>query len=441
MRGERNSQRAAGDRDDRAFGQQLPDDPPAGGAERRADRHLAAALDGAHELEPGEVGGADQHQDADGGEEQPQLAPRVADRAIGEPAHPEPPAPRVGSEVECFDRRARREPRNRAPRGVVAILDRAPRASEGHPDRRVLLAQRVGPAESGRHHGDDGVRHAVEREAAAERRREPALPERVGQHGDGRRARCVARGVERASVQRRDAKDVEERRRCGGAGDALRRAISGEIERLRARHANRRERRRPRRQVDVVRRGNGRDLDRPEDRAELHEAAGVAVGKRAEHDAVENPEGGHGGADGQRERGDERGGERRTLPQHANGIYAILEQPLERRDAALVATGVLPLVDAPEIERGAASGGIRREAGPLVARALLLEMELQFVVEIALKGVATPERLSAVALAKAGPQPVDEAPQHSSTCVTATLSFFHASVSCWSSFRPAAVSS
>ena len=57
---------AAGEREDDAFGQQLPDDAAARSADGGADRDLAPAAGRAHQQQVGDVGARDQQHEADG---------------------------------------------------------------------------------------------------------------------------------------------------------------------------------------------------------------------------------------------------------------------------------------------------------------------------------------------------------------------------------------
>ena len=72
------SQRAADERQHDALGQQLPDDAPPAGAERRAHRQLARADRRAREQQVGDVGAADQQHESDDAEEQHRREPQIA---------------------------------------------------------------------------------------------------------------------------------------------------------------------------------------------------------------------------------------------------------------------------------------------------------------------------------------------------------------------------
>ena len=74
----RQPEHAAGQREQDAFGQQLPDDAAASRADGRADRDLALAARRAHEQQVGDVRARDQQDEADGAEQDPERRPDVA---------------------------------------------------------------------------------------------------------------------------------------------------------------------------------------------------------------------------------------------------------------------------------------------------------------------------------------------------------------------------
>ena len=90
--GDGDAERAGQHRQHEAFGQQLPEDPPAGRADRRAHRDLALAAGGVREEQVGDVRACDQHDQADGAEQEQQGALRLADDVVGERDGADPPA-------------------------------------------------------------------------------------------------------------------------------------------------------------------------------------------------------------------------------------------------------------------------------------------------------------------------------------------------------------
>jgi hypothetical protein len=79
---EEQPERAAGDREQHALGQQLPDDPPASGTERRAHGNLALAAHAAREQEVRDVGAGDEQHAGHGAAEQPDRSAHAADHLL-----------------------------------------------------------------------------------------------------------------------------------------------------------------------------------------------------------------------------------------------------------------------------------------------------------------------------------------------------------------------
>jgi len=82
--GQHHSDDACGETEQCALREQLPDEPPASGAERTPDRHLAATRGGAGQQQVGPVGARDQEHQANGAEQNEQRPPDIADRGIPE---------------------------------------------------------------------------------------------------------------------------------------------------------------------------------------------------------------------------------------------------------------------------------------------------------------------------------------------------------------------
>ena len=81
---EQQTDRGGDHREQHALGEQLPHDPPRRGAERDADRHFALAVRSAREEKIGDVRAGDEEQEADGGEQRPEGALRVADQLLAQ---------------------------------------------------------------------------------------------------------------------------------------------------------------------------------------------------------------------------------------------------------------------------------------------------------------------------------------------------------------------
>ena len=80
---DRQTERAAGEAEDRALGQQLPDQAPAAGAKRRADRDLARPVHRPREEQVGDVRAGNQHHEPDRAQQHEQgRAHRTGDRYL-----------------------------------------------------------------------------------------------------------------------------------------------------------------------------------------------------------------------------------------------------------------------------------------------------------------------------------------------------------------------
>ena len=79
---EREPGRSAGERQQRALGDELPDEPRAPGAERRPDGHLGLARGRPREQQVRDVDAGDQQDEADGAEQHFDRELRVADERV-----------------------------------------------------------------------------------------------------------------------------------------------------------------------------------------------------------------------------------------------------------------------------------------------------------------------------------------------------------------------
>ena len=203
--------------------------------------------------------------------------------------------------------------------------------------RDVHLDRGRRKAEAGRHHADDLVRLAAERDAPPDdgcRSAELALPEIVAEHDQ-----LVVRAAHHLFVARnaadfrRDAERVPEPRRDERGGDALRLADAGEVG---AAHpldvevaADVGEHSTPRAPVIEVHRGDRsgigcslHDLDLPH----ADELLGIRKGERFEQDAVDDAEDRAVRADPQRERQNRDERERRILGERAQREPSVVSQ-------------------------------------------------------------------------------------------------------------------
>ena len=450
--GDEEPEPAAEEREEKALGEELPEEPLAPGAEGDADRELAGPAARAREEEVGHVGAGDEEDERDRAEEDEEERPHVSDHRVGE-RHQARAGALVGVGIgegetardavevglRLRDRHAGSQPPDAvdAEAGAAVLQERVLPL----PDRHVDVAALEVPhdeVEARRQDADDGEVLAVEEEAAADDvgiAAELALPEAGADQDHRRRARPVLVGGEVAPEHRLDAEHAEEVRRDELALEALRLADAGQAEALHARHRHRGEAAVLPLPVAEV---EERDRAAPEVRLALvdrDQLLGARVRERLEEDAAHHREEGGVGADAEREGHDRDGGEAGAAPEDAQAVAQVLEQRLDEADAARVAVLLLDRLDAAELEAGAPHRLVFAQAGAAVLVRLHLEVEAELLVELVLDGAAAEERAQAVA----------EVAQHRYTSrrtrAMASVSFFHSSVSVSSCFFPARVSS
>ena len=247
------------DREQHAFGQQLPDDARARRADGDAHRHLAAAGASACEQQVRDVGARDEQHDPHHGAHRLQgIAHRLAALELSPRARTQIEArqvrrlhvrPRGGDallqqEIERRFRPGGIDARLEAPhhqhppeRGVLRRLVRvglnqpAPHRQRQRDVRRVADLQRA--FEPARGHARDRHRDAVDDERLADRVRRPReapLPVGVADHRDGRRIRTVVGRQQRPARRRRHPEHVEVVARHElGAGD-FRAAVARQVD-------------------------------------------------------------------------------------------------------------------------------------------------------------------------------------------------------------------
>ena len=203
------------------LGEKLPQQPPASSAERGAHGDVALARRAARERQVRQVHATDEQQHPHGAEQHIQRASELrADQDVDVPLDGDAPTfvrigivgrdPRADGihlGARLFDRHARLQT---SKRGHPMEVARAFTRLEGKrpPHLREAAIERGAL----RHHADDGVRLAIERERSpddagvgAERRR----PQLVAQHDDVLFARFVLVGRERTAERGLDLKDIE----------------------------------------------------------------------------------------------------------------------------------------------------------------------------------------------------------------------------------------
>ncbi len=201
----------AGERQQHALGQELTQQPPAVGADRHPDRHLAGPRGAARQLQVGHVGAGDQQQERDTAEEQLQAGPHLAARDRHVQIVPQ------RRRESLLGERRRLLLREPLVEGAELLLGRLLRDAGRQPDdrirpREIRARQRERkpesvvpvPAEPRRHHADDRVGPIVEPER---------LPERVGAALEQPQPQLVAQDDDRLGVAVRP--DVDWAESCG----------------------------------------------------------------------------------------------------------------------------------------------------------------------------------------------------------------------------------
>jgi hypothetical protein len=122
------------------------------------------------------------------------------------------------------------------------------------------------------------------------------------------------------------------------------------------------------------------------------DALDVRIRQRSQENRVDDAEDGRAGTDAERQREHGVHGERRILPQHAGGVAEIVRDGVHQADAPRVAAVFADLLEAAELEVGAAPGLVPSQAGLLVLPGLRLEMRAQFLVQIRVDGGALQQR-------------------------------------------------
>ena len=116
----------------------------------------------------------------------------------------------------------------------------------------------------------------------------------------------------------------------------------------------------------------------------LHQPIGVADRQRAQQQIVDEAEERRVGADAERQRQRDHGGERRTLQQHAQRIPDVLRQRVGHGDASLFAVGFAELLGAAEPPERDAARFVRRQPGAACLVHEQLEMGGQLFVELSI---------------------------------------------------------
>ena len=209
------------EREDDAFGEELPGDPRPARAEGGADGELAGARGAACQQQVGDVAAGDEEHEADRAEKREHAARVVADEIVEHGDRREVELGRlaregaaetlgVGAQLaeRLFVGRPGLQPR--VDLQVVLVVHRLALGRER--DRHPELFAVGGVVERRRHDADDVVGASVERDAAPDRRRiaaEPPRPEAVAEHGDLFASGLILLLREHAAVRRRQIEDAE----------------------------------------------------------------------------------------------------------------------------------------------------------------------------------------------------------------------------------------
>jgi hypothetical protein len=134
----------------------------------------------------------------------------------------------------------------------------------------------------------------------------------------------------------------------------------------------------------------------------------VGIGQVAQEHRAHHAEHRRGGANGQREHQDGRGGEPGIAPEAAQGEANVGGEIVERAHAARVERGLADLLDPAEREQGLPAGRRGVGAGADPRGLVLLEMKADLLVQIALPATAEDQR----------PEPLQEVGDHRSASRT-----------------------
>ncbi len=404
-RGQAEADGAADDSEDEAFDQQLPDDPPAGGAEGGAHRDLAPALGRAREQQVGDVGAGDQQHEGDGAKNREERRPAgAADEAGLERL--EPQAGHVlGLGLVGGDHLIRDRPQLgaglRCGRAVAQTAEDAQHARGPGPlpfggNERCPDLRRFGERLTAGHHADDRGRPAVDAKRAAEHagiRAVARAPNSGADDDDGLRARALV-GVDEIAAEGR--RLPEHRERVGGEIRALhlfgqvtsvaevhrRAAVAGEpgeMARLRP----------PLLQLDE-RRVAAAPV--PQVPGEHVQVVGRFERKRPHERRVHDRETHRIGADAEGERQDRGGGEGAAADDQADGEAQVLHERIHHRQATRVAMLLAQRRRVAEPDAGGTLGVGRRQAAAQVVLDQQRQVAIELVGEVAIAGVGPEPR-------------------------------------------------
>ncbi len=402
--GQRKAEERTDSGEQEAFGKQLANDAAAAGAERAAECELLAARGGTCEQQVGEIDADDEQDESDGGPEDDkrtmELAADVLLEWCGVGGVALAVFRMVGPEVEfgeeqlgfaarLLDGDAGLEAADQ--RDGIAI-ESSSLEIDGDEEIDSCAGREDGAeVEAAREYANDGEGAVVEINGLAEDggiAMELPLPDGIAEQDDLACSRERFVFMEEAAHQRVHAEHLEEIRSDTDAGEGPGIAVAGELEVVAggegivsgdvgvglvalAELC-----------IGVNGIGGGGPVAVEDLRTDPEQARGIAEGKRAQHERVDDAEDGDVGADAEREDEDGDEGEAAVAAQGAEGVAKILQEDVERGEAARGALLLARLLDAAEADEGQTAGFLGRKAAPEILFDGEVEVRGEFLLEV-----------------------------------------------------------
>ena len=337
---EAESEDATHHRQRHAFGQQLPDDASAAGADGGSQGNFTLAGRGTHQQQVRDVGAGNEQHEGDGGAENEQRGPRAPDKHRLHALETETSsvAERVrelrrvfrGGQLQprlpLLERHASLETSRRLEE--VALIDRVRIELERHPQLRRLSD--FGQVERGTDDADDFVWIAAELNRLPDDvgiAPEPARPQPVAEHGDAGTSRQIFLARKRSTLEQRRAKQLEVVRAHLSGPKLLGDGAAGVVDDVRpigGRVLNDRRLLPPVR--ELRRRRDRTALSLPIRAHEEHDVVGLRERQRLQQHRAHDREDRGIGTDAKRQRRDRRGREHAVLAKHPERVSEILQE-------------------------------------------------------------------------------------------------------------------
>ena len=229
----------AGQREQQAFDEHLPDEPRSSRPQCRSHDHLTGPADRSGELQARHIGARNQKEQCDGAEEQQHRGFGVAKHAL---LQTDDLNDLIARSLAVMLREPGRDGIHFGARLGKAVTQPQPahhRQEWSDPGRHDWLERpelrqrhpqlrcggRVRKPKARRHDADDGVGRAVEREVLPENvvpAAEPVVPERLANHDSARRSGIAVGGQQRAAGERRRLEQRKDRGRDGHCNGCVR---------------------------------------------------------------------------------------------------------------------------------------------------------------------------------------------------------------------------